>query len=554
MKFCDIIYKRPDIVNLLKRMDEVQNEVALAINAKALKACIVKFSDIENEWDEMATLCKIRNSIDMSNEFYLNEEAFFALNKPIVAQKTAELFNIVLSHPYFYELKKILPKIYFENKLLKSKCTSPEILELLSEENGLCMEYRKLLAISADYFSLNKLKKYGADRQTRKLSWEKESAYYLHNKDKYENCFDKFINVRKQIADKLGYKSFTQVGYMRNLRTCYDQKETEYFRSQIKEHIVPLITELMYRQAKMMELDKFRYYDFNASFKTISKPEGDIKDTYNNIIGMFKKISASSSDYITVMDEGSYINVFPSPNRIGGAFCRYLVREKMPFVFATMKDTGDIETVNHELGHGYCCYLTRNKKDASFSETSSDIGETPAMAMEFFAWRFYEDFYGIDAAKVKYSQLLSAISNLPYFCMVDEFQHYIYDDPSMKNWQRNEVWKNLENKYRPFMNYEDNEFYQNGLGWIKQEHIFTHPFYYIDYALAQIVTLQFFSTMQQNWEDAWSKYEKFCMLCGSENFTDILKKSGMENPFNEGVIKKIAEQVRITFSQLAAGL
>ena len=72
---------------------------------------------------------------------------------------------------------------------------------------------------------------------------------------------------------------------------------------------------------------------------------------------------------------------------------------------------------------------------------------------------------------------------------VDEFQHVIYDNPKLTPKERCDAWLELEKKYRPYMDFDDVDFYARGSGWQRQLHIYQYPFYYIDYCLAQTVAL-----------------------------------------------------------------
>ena len=56
------------------------------------------------------------------------------------------------------------------------------------------------------------------------------------------------VKVRHEIAKKLGYENFVQLGYDRFGRTDYGAKEVKSYRDQIYEDIVPLVTELTERK------------------------------------------------------------------------------------------------------------------------------------------------------------------------------------------------------------------------------------------------------------------------------------------------------------------
>ena len=154
----------------------------------------------------------------------------------------------------------------------------------------------------------------------------------------------------------------------------------------------------------------------------------------------------------------------------------------------------------------------------------------------------FDKFFGEDTARYEYMHLADALSFLPYGCMVDEFQHIVYDNPNMTPDERHEIWKMLEQTYQPFINYDENDtpFHAMGGAWMKKDHIFTTPFYYIDYCLSQICALELWDESRADLKDALEKYNTLCQLGGSDTFLNLIKRAGIESPFNVDVIKRLA--------------
>lgn len=171
---------------------------------------------------------------------------------------------------------------------------------------------------------------------------------------------------------------------------------------------------------------------------------------------------------------------------------------------------------------------------------SPDVAEYCKMSMEFFSWSWAEDFFGKDTKKFKYSHLASALTFIPYGTMVDHFQHEVYENPDMSPSERHGVWKKLLGVYMPWMRLDgDIPFYSEGEGWQRQHHIYSSPFYYIDYCLAQTVSLQFWNMIQTDLSDAWDRYMAYTRQGGAAVFTELLKNAGLESPFDEKCLKNI---------------
>ena len=61
------------------------------------------------------------------------------------------------------------------------------------------------------------------------------------------------------------------------------------------------------------------------------------------------------------------------------------------------------------------------------------------------------------------------------------------------------MWQEMERLYLPWRNYGDLPHVSSGGFWQFQRHIYLHPFYYIDYTLAQTCALQLWVRSQQRW-------------------------------------------------------
>ena len=170
--------------------------------------------------------------------------------------------------------------------------------------------------------------------------------------------------------------------------------------------------------------------------------------------------------------------------------------------------------------------------------------EIHSMSMEFFTERWMELFYGDRASEYRRVHLEEAIYFIPYGCMVDEFQHIVYSNPDMTPAERRAVWSMLEHEYKPHLDYERDPFFEKGGYWQRQGHIFSSPFYYIDYCLAQTCALAFKVKMDQNFEEAWKQYLALCSAGGAD-FAESLVYGELPSPFVEGTMEKIVEGLHL---------
>ena len=162
------------------------------------------------------------------------------------------------------------------------------------------------------------------------------------------------------------------------------------------------------------------------------------------------------------------------------------------------------------------------------------------MSMEFFAEPWADGFFGADAKKFLFSHLSGALTFIPYGTLVDHFQHEVYARPEMTPAERHAVWKELLVVYMPWMSLDgDIPFYSEVEGWQRQHHIYSRPFYYIDYCLAQTVSLQFWAMIQKDREDAWAHYMAYTAQGGTRVFTELLANAGLQSPFDPECLKTV---------------
>lgn len=159
-------------------------------------------------------------------------------------------------------------------------------------------------------------------------------------------------------------------------------------------------------------------------------------------------------------------------------------------------------------------------------------------------------FFGTQTEKYYFMHLSNAIQFLPYGVAVDEFQHLIYQNPTMSPDERHNTWRELEKIYLPHRQYEEMPFLEKGGFWQKQSHIFNNPFYYIDYTLAQICAFQFWVKDRNDHPTAWTDYLRLCQAGGSQSFLELVKLANLKSPFEDGSIDAVVEEINRFLNQI----
>lgn len=552
MKFNEMKYSRIDAEKFNKTIDELMEEFRLASSAEEQYAVHKKYTKEDNNISTMYTLASIRNSIDTSDEFYDGEMKYYNEKMPVISEKMQQYKKLVLDSEYREYFEEKLGKVAFKNAELEQKAFNEKMISDKQEENNLTLEYDKLIASAKipwgdEELNLSGLRKYmeDTDRDVRKKAYGEFSKFFLSHEKELDEIYDKLVKCRTKQGKLGGCENFIELGYYRLNRNCYDKDMVKTFRDQVKKYIVPFAEKLHEKRREILGLDKLSYIDEGIYFNE-GNPTPIVNDQELLEAGrkMYNELSPETKEFYNFLLDNEMLDVIGRKNKRAGGYMTSLPNYKTPFVFANFNGTsGDVDVITHECGHAFQSYINRDDEIMEHNQITMETAEIHSMSMEFFAEKWMELFFGYRAEDYKTMHLMDAIIFIPYGCMVDEFQHIVYENPDMTPAQRKEVWLKLEKEYRPHIDYTGDEFLEKGGYWQKQLHIYDDPFYYIDYCLAQLCALQFKIKMTKDYDKAWKDYLKLCKLNATKFFTEIIEDCGLLSPFVDGNIEKIVKEL-----------
>jgi M3 family oligoendopeptidase len=245
------------------------------------------------------------------------------------------------------------------------------------------------------------------------------------------------------------------------------------------------------------------------------------------------------------MQKNELMDLINKPDKAGGGYCTFLSGYQAPFIFSNFNGTShDIDVLTHEAGHAFQCYRSRYLGIEEYYFPTLEACEIHSMSMEFLTWPWMHLFFNEHTDKYKFSHLSRALTFIPYGCAVDEFQHWIYENPHCTPNERHNAFRTIEKKYLPHRDYAENNYMESGGFWQRQSHIYRSPFYYIDYTLAQLCAFQFWYRSQSNREEALNDYIVLCDQGGSKSFLELVKVAKLNSPFDPNTIKTVAGQVK----------
>ena len=553
MKLSEIPYERPDLEQLQTKYKSLQIRFTEAKHSTDQISVLEEWNDLRIDLATLSNLVYIRFSQNITDEWAKTEKDFFDQNGPTIHEWNIQLIKEIVKSPFVEDIKKQWGELFVEKLEMSLQTFIPEIKEELIEESKLTQRYAEIFAsakieFDGETYNLSSLepKVLSTDRSTRKRAQQTRLGFIGSHAEELDSLYQDLVKTRTSAAKKLGFNSYTELAYKELGRTEYNPEMIAGFRDQISRVVVPLVHELKKDQSSRLGLDTLMFFDEGLLFADGNpNPQGEPDWIVDQASVMYKELSPITDTFFSMMRENEILDLVTRPNKSVGGYCSSFPKYGIPFIFSNFNGTThDVEVLTHEAGHALQNYLSSKHKPLEYRWPSYEAAEIHSMSMEYITWPWMKNFFGDQTNKFKYAHLVKSIQFLPYACAVDEFQHWVYDNPNAQPKERLEFWKTMEKKYLPWRVYEDMPEGSEGRVWQFQSHIYRTPFYYIDYALAQICALQFWVKSRENKEEAMKDYLHICEIGGSKTFLDIVKSGNLQSPFASNTIQDIIQVAR----------
>ena len=552
-KFEEIEYCRPDLAQFIKTGMQLLERFEQASDYPAAREIIMALQDAEREIATMMTIAHIRNSGNTQDTFYDNEMSYINQTLPTLIPLQIRLYKGLLQSQFQSQIEAEFGNQIFDLSATELKIQDESIMAEKVEEANLCQTYQKLTAACRTTFLGETVNFYGLlkhmehpDREHRRQAYLTWADLYTANSDALDGIFDQLIAVRVRMAGKLGFASYTDLAYLLRHRLDYGPEQVAEFRRQVLEIVVPACVKIRADQARRIGVDKLRYYDESLMF-TDGNPEpiGNKEQMIVWAKEMYQALSPETAEFFDFMTEFNLFDLETRPGKRMGGYCTSLDSWQAPFIFSNFNGTSaDVDVLTHEAGHAFAFYLSsRRQVLAEYEHSTNEISEIHSMSMEHFTYPWMGKFFGEKSEQYRYLHLCQSMTVLPYMMCVDEFQHAVYDRPAMSASERRAAWREIEARYMPWRDYDNVSFLEQGGFWMQKQHIFLYPFYYIDYALAQMGAFEFYGKAKQDFNAAWSDYLTLCRAGGSIGYTGLLNLANLASPFSDGGVARAVGHV-----------
>lgn len=537
LSFSQVEYERPDGQGVLDLIDKAKEQAENDILPFGMIWTLRKIGDATQEFYSMMTIAQIRNYLDVNDTFYSEEMEYLDTFDARIQNSYNQMFSSIENSRFSSIQNMIFGESGAEDLQMSSQASSEEILSLQEQEKKLVAEY---------YYEYAQATVSTPEGEVlfSSLDSEGQSAYYNQFIQKYNQQFGELylelVSLREQMAQALGYDSYTQVADLDMLRNSYTREDIKTFREDIKQTIAPVYRSYLedfYRRAENRDQPGYVYLLGEQS----PVPQGSWQETLDQFEQLYQQMSEQTGECYSYLLSHEFIDAEPSQTKANVTFSTLIYSLNTPFLFANMNGSAeDVFSISHEFGH--CFAMWQQLKLGSQQEgRSMDVSEIHSQAMQMLTLPYYEIFYGEDAGTARKYDVYTMVAGILTAAMNDEFQEKIYENPQMTVQELNELYKELAMEYGLVVEspYFDMESFS--MGWFTTNQYFDTPFYAIDYALSGCVAMEFLQMGLKDYTQALETYLSLVQQNSDYDFMTVLEETGLSSPFETEQMEALAQ-------------
>jgi oligoendopeptidase F len=534
--------------------EQLEVRAASAKSAAELERWLIDWSELNAALDEEASRRYIAMTCHTDNADAEKAYLHFVENvEPHLKPRQFALEQTYVVHPQFNQLPKARYEVFNRDVKNHVELFRPENVALETEEAKLSQQYQKLIGAQTVTFrgqekTLVQMGRFleDPDRALRQDAWEHVAQRRLQEVEKGEEIFDALIKLRTQIAKNADFENYRDYAHRQKCRFDYTPENCFQFHDAVEKEIMPAVREIQNERKRQLKLEKLRPWDLavDPQNRAALKPFGEVGEMVSRTQSIFNHLDAGlAADFRQLQD----LKLLDLDNRKGkapGGYQSTLNEARVPFIF--MNAIGlqrDVETLLHEAGHAFHAQATRGEDLYAYRGAPIEFCEVASMAMELLGNEFLEEFYPTaEANRARKVHLEGIIGFFPWMAVVDAFQHWIYTHHGHTRAERKAAYLKLMDRFGGDVDFSGHE-EMRAHSWHRQLHIFIHPFYYVEYGIAQLGALQVWANSKADKAKALGDYKKSLSLGGSRTLPELFAAAGCKFQFDAATIKPLIQLV-----------
>jgi oligoendopeptidase F len=532
--------------------DQLEIRAHQAKSVADLEHWLLDWSELCAALDEEASRRYIAMTCHTDNTDAEQAYLHFVENvEPQLKPRQFALEKIYVAHPRREELPKQRFEVFDRDVKNHVELFRPENVALETEEAKLSQQYQKLIGAQTVNFrgeekTLVQMGRYleEPDRALRQEAWELVANRRLQDADKCEEIFDKLIQLRTQIARNAGFNNYRDFAFRQKARFDYTPADCVQFHDAVEQEIMPVVREIQNERKRQMNLEKLRPWDLavDPQHRAPLKPFAEVGEMVSRTQKIFDSLDPELAANFKQMQDLKLLDLGNRKGKAPGGYQSTLAEARVPFIF--MNAIGlqrDVDTLLHEAGHAFHAQATRHEDLHAYRSAPIEFCEVASMAMELLGHEFLEEFYKTpEANRARKTHLEGIIGFFPWMATVDAFQHWIYTHAGHTRAERKAAWLALMDRFGGDVDWTGLEEART-FSWHRQLHIFLHPFYYVEYGIAQLGALQVWANSKADKTQALNDYKSALTLGGSRPLPELFSAAGCRFQFDAATIRPLIQ-------------
>ena len=399
------------------------------------------------------------------------------------------------------------------------------------------------------------------DRSQRQAAWVAMSARRMEDSERLSEIFDELVSIRHQMATNSGFESYTQYMFRAMHRFDYTIEDCLEFHDSVESVCMPILKKINKDRRDGLGIGELSPWDVNEKGgsgpdihgREPLRPFETVDEMVEKLSEMFHEISSDLGGKFDKLVEMDTLDLDTRKGKAPGGYQYYLEKSRVPFIFMNAAGLqGDLETMIHEAGHAFHSLYCGHLELIDERDYPIEFAEVASMSMELLTQPWWDKFYESEEAdRARRAHLEGVAFLLPWIATIDSFQHWIYANPGHSREERAEVWLSIRDKFGSEMDWTGHTDFRE-LSWQQQGHLFGVPFYYIEYGIAQLGSLQLWKTQMSDPQKALDDYANAMTLGNTRTLPELFSAADLELGFNEGHFMSLMGTVETALSELPA--
>jgi oligoendopeptidase F len=443
-----------------------------------------------------------------------------------------------------------------------------ENISVISELRKLGMEYEKLAGARTAIWEGQELPLpqiypflLDPDRGRRERAWRTMAGRRMQDTPALTDLWRRMMAQRRELATNAGFASYREYRWRELFRFDYTPDDAKQFQESIAEVAVPAASKLNERRRRRLGVETLRPWDMevNTSGKPRLQPYATTTELEERTSAIFSLVDPQFGAYFETMRAEGLLDLESRANKAPGGYSLEYNARRVPFIF--MNGVGahdDVVTLLHEGGHSFHTFETAPLpylQQHSEQMLPMEFAEVASMGMELLATPYLTREWGgfyteAEAARARIEHLDSIIRFWPYMAMIDALQHWMYEHEAGNDLAAcDEYWTALVDRYWPDQDWSElGE--EKRASWHRQGHVFTDPFYYIEYGVAQLGAAQVWANALNDQAGAVAAYRRALALGATATLPELYSAAGARFTFDAETLRRAIDLMLETIDQL----